>query len=260
MSNGWISLHRKILNNPTLTRGKVYSRFEAFIWLLLRANHSQAKVVLGNNIIQVKRGSFVTSQKKLMQEFKWGSTKLRANLKLWETDGMIKVIANSVSTMVTICNYGSYQNPQLDDKPQIKRKETANKLQAKTNNNKINKEEQFINKVCGAGIKILPTPHPDIIREFSDYWSEKNEGGKKMRWEMQTTFDITRRLKKWISNQKEWNIKPSTKFQYEDFKFDATGYNKIGYCDKCNTSDFYRKPQVEDSRCCNDKLIPKRRV
>ena len=28
MSLGWISLHRKILDNPILSRGKTYSRFE----------------------------------------------------------------------------------------------------------------------------------------------------------------------------------------------------------------------------------------
>tara|TARA_Y100000401_G_C8322457_1_gene226189 strand:- start:21 stop:800 length:780 start_codon:yes stop_codon:yes gene_type:complete len=258
--SGWISLHRKILRNPTLTRGRVYSRFEAFIWLLLKANHQQAKVVIGNKIIQVKRGSFVTSQKKLMQEFNWGSTKLRANLKLWEDDGMIRVNATSTSTMVSICNYGSYQNLQTDDKPQSNRKQTESKPKAKTNNNNINKEEQFINKAVAVAMSITPNPHPDIVNEFCDYWTEKNEGGRLMKFQMMKTFDISRRLKKWLKNQRDWNIKPKTKYQYEDFKFDSSGYNKIAYCEKCNISDFYKKPQIEDSKCCGTALIPKRRI
>ena len=43
----------------------------------------------------------------------------------------------------------------------------------------------------------------------------------------------------------------------EEFKLDATGYNRIAYCSKCNVSDFYKYPATEDSRCCGDKLKPK---
>ena len=35
---------------------------------------------------------------------------------------------------------------------------------------------------------------------FADYWTESNEKGKKLKFEMQKTFDIGRRLKKWSSN------------------------------------------------------------
>ena len=77
---GWISLHRKILDNPILSRGRTYSRFEAFIYMLLRANHKENKVVIGNQMVLVKRGSFITSQKKLQIVFNWGSSKLKAFL------------------------------------------------------------------------------------------------------------------------------------------------------------------------------------
>ena len=43
-----------------------------------------------------------------------------------------------------------------------------------------------------------------------------------------------------------------------DYKLDATGNAKIGYCSKCNKSDFYDKYQVhlEQSRCCGKDLTP----
>lgn len=49
------------------------------------------------------------------------------------------------------------------------------------------------------------TPHlstypKEMLREFFDYWVEKNEGGRKMRFEMQKVFDINRRLKTWSKN------------------------------------------------------------
>ena len=135
MSRGWISLHRKILDNPILVRGKTYSRFEAFIYMLLRANHSEGKCVIGNQLIEVKTGSFITSQKKLMQEFNWGSTKLRAFIKLLEKDKMIKTTITTYSTMISVCNYSSYQNIQTENKTETENNQTENKLQSKTNNN-----------------------------------------------------------------------------------------------------------------------------
>lgn len=43
----------------------------------------------------------------------------------------------------------------------------------------------------------------EMLRDFYDYWTEKNEGGRKMRFEMQKVFDIERRLKTWDSNEKK---------------------------------------------------------
>jgi len=56
----------------------------------------------------------------------------------------------------------------------------------------------FMNKVSFH----LPTYGKEMLREFFDYWTEMNEGGKKMRFEMQKVFDISRRLKTWDKNNK----------------------------------------------------------
>ena len=259
---GWISLHRKILDNPILSRGRSYSRFEAFVYMLLQANHKDNKAVIGNQIIKVRTGSFVTSQKKLMKEFRWGSTKLRAFIKMLEDDKMIVSKSNTYSTMITITNYDSYQNLQTTNKLQSESNQKTNKLQSKTNNNdntlnndnNVNKEQKFINLVIEENKKTNPQVPQDVIDEFCSYWTERNLNGTKMKYEMQKTFDIKRRLQRWIKNQQEW--KPITKYKNEEFKLDATGYNRIAYCSKCNVSDFYKFPATEDSRCCGDKLKP----
>ena len=262
---GWISLHRKILDNPILSRGRTYSRFEAFVYMLLQANHKDNKAVIGNQIIKVRSGSFVTSQKKLMKEFRWGSTKLRAFIKMLEDDKMIVSKSNTYSTMITITNYDSYQNLQTTNKLQSESNQKTNKLQSKTNNNdntlnndnNVNKEQKFINLVIEENKKTNPQVPQDVIDEFCSYWTERNLNGTKMKYEMQKTFDIKRRLQRWVKNQQEW--KPITKYKNEEFKLDATGYNRIAYCSKCEESDFYKFPATEDSRCCGDKLKPRKK-
>lgn len=45
----------------------------------------------------------------------------------------------------------------------------------------------------------------EILNEFYTYWTEPNKSGTKLRWEMEKTWDIKRRLSRWASNK--FNIK-----------------------------------------------------
>ena len=45
-----------------------------------------------------------------------------------------------------------------------------------------------------------------------------------------------------------------------DFRLDSTGSFYMGYCDKCNISSFYKKEDIYgDSKCCNAKILNKRK-
>lgn len=47
----------------------------------------------------------------------------------------------------------------------------------------------------------------EMIRKFFNYWSESNENGRKMRYEMQKTFNIKMRLRTWRTNDYERTYK-----------------------------------------------------
>lgn len=42
----------------------------------------------------------------------------------------------------------------------------------------------------------------EMLKEFYEYWTEKNQAGVKMRFEKEPTFEISKRLARWASNQK----------------------------------------------------------
>jgi hypothetical protein len=46
----------------------------------------------------------------------------------------------------------------------------------------------------------------ETIREFFDYWTEKNKAGKKMKFEMQRTFEISKRLATWKKKSQEFTF------------------------------------------------------
>ena len=44
----------------------------------------------------------------------------------------------------------------------------------------------------------------DLLNDFFRYWTEHNPNGKKMRFEMEKVFDISKRLKTWSNNEKKF--------------------------------------------------------
>ena len=205
--DGWISLHRKILENPILNRSRVYSNFEAWIWLLLKANHKDNKFMLGSELVKVKKGSMITSQKKLCRQFRWGSTKLRNFLKVLQKDKMILLETNTQSTHITICNYESYQDKQTSNKKQTTHAQRTDNTRTTTNNNdnkdnNVNKIKVHTKKITYIlnNKKYLEKYGKPLLQAFVDYWTEQSVNGIKMRYQKEKAFDVDKRLNTWAKN------------------------------------------------------------
>tara|TARA_R110002020_G_scaffold462445_4_gene681961 strand:+ start:5145 stop:5867 length:723 start_codon:yes stop_codon:yes gene_type:complete len=119
------------------------------------------------------------------------------------------------------------------------------------------REQEFFKQVQKVADKDMSS---EVLDDFCNYWTEKNIGGTKMRYEKENTFDISRRLIRWSKMSKEWNKDKETASGHKlnDFKFDTTGNARIGYCSKCNKSDFYDKWNIvtQDSTCCKVEVKP----
>lgn len=139
---GWIKLHRKIQEHWLYQEKRKFSRFEAWIDLLMMVNHEDAKVVLGNELIEVKRGQRITSIRQLCDRWGWSNTKVTQFLKLLESDGMATVKSDSKKTVITIDNYDFYQGRE-DKKTTDKQQENDEEATQKhTNKNDKNKEDE----------------------------------------------------------------------------------------------------------------------
>lgn len=55
-----------------------------------------------------------------------------------------------------------------------------------------------------------------MIRDFFDYWSEHNETGFKMRYEMEKVFEIEKRLSYWARNARVKEKETSTQASMPD--------------------------------------------
>jgi len=123
---------------------------------------------------------------------------------------------------------------------------------------KEKREKEFIKK-CKAVYKNHDVSDVMLVH-FIDYWTESNEGGRKMKFEMQKTFDIGRRLVKWRDNDKEWNgVKSSKKTFASKFSQYKTGLFKA-YCSKCGNNEMpkYEWQLIQGSSCCAVEYVPEK--
>lgn len=88
---GWISLHRSIQKHWLFEEKRKFSRFEAWIDILLMVNHTDNKIMHDGDLITVKRGQRITSLRQLGERWSWSITKVDKYLKTLESDGMLVV-------------------------------------------------------------------------------------------------------------------------------------------------------------------------
>ena len=112
---GWISIYRKI-QNSWLWQEKCFDKAHAWIDLLLLVNHKDNKTLIDNQLIDVKRGSYVTSQRKLMKRWGWSAGKVQRFLRLLEEEGMIKLAIDKRKSTVSVVNYDRYQKQNGSNK------------------------------------------------------------------------------------------------------------------------------------------------
>lgn len=134
---GYIKLYRDIQKH-WIWEDKPYSRGQAWTDLLFMANYKPSKFPCGDEIIEVDRGSLVTSELKLMERWGWSKTKLRAFLKLLQNDSMILKKTDRKKTIITIVNYSVYQDSETTEEP-IKDQKRTDERPKKDTSNKVNK-------------------------------------------------------------------------------------------------------------------------
>lgn len=112
---GWIKLHRQIQDCWVWQDKEPFDMRSAWIDLLLSANHEDAKMLFDGQLITIERGQLVTSIRKLSGRWKWSKDKCLKFIRLLEHDGMLTKSSDTKRTLLTIVNYGNFQDWQDTD-------------------------------------------------------------------------------------------------------------------------------------------------
>ena len=109
--NGWIKLHRQLLDNPISTKPEW-----AWLWvvILLLASHEQKTFVLGRKKITLENGQFVTGRLSLAEKSGLSPSSVERALKFFESEQQIGQQKTTKYRLITILKWNDYQ--KLDSK------------------------------------------------------------------------------------------------------------------------------------------------
>lgn len=179
MAEGWISIHRKIRECDIWDYDEPFTRRDAWIDLLLLANHRDKDTIFDGKKITIQRGQYLTSVRKLSKEWHWGKDKTLKYLRLLEMCEMITRDTDSRRTLITIVNYDIYQDTNRVIADSIKdSKQTVSRQSSATNNNDNNVNNDNNNKyICAFDDlwKIYPRK-VDKARAYKCYQARLKDG------------------------------------------------------------------------------------
>lgn len=139
---GWIKLHRKVRNHWLFEEKRSFSKFEAWIDLLMDVNHKDREFLLGNELIDIKVGQTVTSIRKLCEKWGWSNSKVTQFLKLLQNEGMITYKSDTKKTIITIDKYEFYQCGVGEEATQNRRENDTKQTRKHTNKNVKNEKNE----------------------------------------------------------------------------------------------------------------------
>ena len=159
--SGWIKVHRKVQDHWIFKEQREFSRFEAWLDILLCANHSEQKVIIQGTVYTVKQGESLHSLETWAKRWNWSKTKVRRFFDTLTKELMIETTNETKTTRLTICNYASYQVERNAD-------ETApNKNEENEENiNNIPTMEEFV----VYGLEQMPDVNTEFLTAKYNSW------------------------------------------------------------------------------------------
>ena len=163
-NNGWIKLHRKIIDSAVFENPKI---LKLWIWCLCKASHKGYESMVGNQIVVLQEGQFIFGRKKASSELKIKESMVYKYIKLLEKLEMINIKSNNKFSIITIEKWAFYQFDN-DEEQQQKEQQRNNKGTTKEQQRNTNKNVKNVKNVK----EIIYSDVPDLneaIIAFIEY-------------------------------------------------------------------------------------------
>lgn len=162
-NNGWISLHRAMMDNP-LWLSEPFTKAQAWIDLLMLARHKKTPELffIRGNEVRVEYAEIARAESTFCDRWKWSRSKLRNFFKYLEKEQQIKIIKTPAINKLAIVNFEKYQEA-IQQKDYRKTTERRQKDLNNNVNNDNNVNNNIITRINSSN---------NIIREsdFLRFW------------------------------------------------------------------------------------------
>ena len=149
--NGWIKLHRKLLDKAIWTQSKPEQKV-VLLTLLLMANHESKEWMWHGEKFYAEKGQFITSLSSLAQKSGVSMRSVRTALTNFEKLDFLTNQSTKTGRLITIVNWSLYQGDDDDtdkenDKAPTKHRQSTDKAPTTNKNDKNYKNDKKENNI-----------------------------------------------------------------------------------------------------------------
>ena len=166
MHRGYVKVWRKLEGSGIL---KDERACQFFLWAMLKATHKPRKQIVGNQVVELEPGQFVSGRKSASEEMDISEMVFRGMMKKMENMDFVTIKPTNKFSIFTINNWTTYQCQEPTNNQQTN--------QQVTNNEPTNNQQVTTNK----NIKNTKNEKNTYTQEFEKFWSAyPSRQGKKV--------------------------------------------------------------------------------
>lgn len=130
---GWIKIHRKILDNPIICKDSDY--LAVWIYLLLNATHKEIPALFKGKKIILQKGQLITGRKSIAKQLKISESKIYRIINEFKSEQQIEQQVSNHNSLITIINWDKYQQIEQQNEQPVNNQRTTSEQPVNTNKN-----------------------------------------------------------------------------------------------------------------------------
>jgi len=132
-NDGWIRVHRKILDNPVVCKDA--DHFAIWNYLLLTATHKKYETYWKGHKITLKPGQLITGRSKIADRLNVHESKVQRVLKRFESEQQIEQQKSNQNRLISIVNWHEYQVTEQQNEQPVNNERTTSEQPVNTYKN-----------------------------------------------------------------------------------------------------------------------------
>lgn len=161
---GWIKIHRKMLENPIICKDSDY--LSVWIYLLLNATHKEIPALFKGEKIILQPGQLITGRKSMSSKLKISESKIYRIINEYKSEQQIEQQTSNKNSLITILNWNKYQQIEQQNEQQMNNKRTTTEQQLNTNKNVKNDNNIYLFNLKNKKEKVAPFSEGDKVSQF----------------------------------------------------------------------------------------------
>ena len=238
---GWIKLYRSLIESTIFKNPRL---LKFWIWILCKASHKNSQQRVGITETEVLKGQFIFGRIEASKELNLPKATIYRYLKLLESERMIVAKTNNKFSVITVVNWGLYQDGKEQNEHQMSNKWATNEHQMSTNKNVENVKNlkeiknigpfkeiiEYLNEKAGTNFKsTTKSTQRDITARFNEGF--KLEDFQKV---------INKKVVEWKDSEYAKYLRPETLF----------GKKFEGYLNQPERNECTNGTSIKNSRKC----------